>query len=136
MPELSKSLFEIRITGGEPTQSPNFWKFIDILKQHPAKDMRLCVNTNLGFNKETLKKLIEMSFDLDIKEMDLYTSNESFGKHAEYLRDGLNYEEWRNNLVEFIENAKFRSVSMMLTVTNLSLLSITDFLDEIGRAHV
>ena len=29
---------------------------------------------------------------------------------------------------EFIEKAKFRSVSMMMTVTNLSLLSITDFL--------
>lgn len=130
-PELSKTLEEIRVTGGEPSQSHNFWNFIDVLKQHPAENLRLAVNSNLGVNEKTLDKLISMSHELPIKEFDLYTSNESFGVHAEYIRDGLKYDTWRSNMVKFIENAKFRSLTIMMTINSLCLFSITEFLDDI-----
>lgn len=129
-PELSKTLEEIRVTGGEPSQSHNFWNFIEVLKQHPSDKLRLAVNSNLGVNEKTLEKLISMSHDLPIKEFDLYTSNESFGVHAEYIRDGLKYETWRSNMVKFIENAKFRSLTIMMTINSLCLFSITEFLDD------
>jgi len=129
-PELSKTLEEIRVTGGEPSQSHNFWNFIEVLKQHPAENLRLAINSNLGVNEKTLDKLISMSHDLPIKEFDLYTSNESFGEHAEYIRDGLNYKTWRESMVKFIENAKFRSLTIMMTVNSLCLFSITEFLDD------
>lgn len=129
-PELSQTLDEIRITGGEPSQSHNFWNFIDVMKQHPAENLRLAVNSNLGINEKTLDKLISISHELPIKEFDLYTSNESFGAHAEYIRDGLKYETWRSNMVKFIENAKFRSLTIMMTINSLCLFSITEFLDD------
>jgi hypothetical protein len=71
-----------------------------------------------------------MSHELPIKEFDLYTSNESYGIHAEYIRDGLKYDAWRSNMVKFIENAKFRSLTIMMTINSLCLFSITEFLDD------
>lgn len=129
--ELSKTLQEIRITGGEPLHSPNFWKFVDIMKQYPSEQLRLAVNSNLGLTKIQLEKLITMTHELKINEFDLYTSNESYGDHANYIRDGINYDTWRRNMVTFIEKAKFRSLTIMMTINSLCLFSITDFLDDI-----
>jgi len=129
-PELSQTLDEIRITGGEPVQSPNFWEFIDLMKKYPSDKLRLAINSNLGVSEKMLDKLINVSHELPIMEFDLYTSNESYGKHAEYIRDGLIYEDWRANMVRFIENAKFRSLTIMMTINSLCLFSITEFLDD------
>ena len=129
-PELSTGLEQLRITGGEPTMSHNFWKFTETMKQHNSPNMRFAVNSNLGMDKETLDRLVTLTHELPIKEFDLYTSNESYGAHAEYIRDGLDYTVWRDNLIYFIENAKFRAITMMMTINSLSLFSITEFLDD------
>lgn len=129
-PELSKSLDELRITGGEATVSQNFWRFVDILHKNDSRNMRFAVNSNLGMGEKALDKLIGITKTLPIREFDLYTSNESFGKHAEYIRDGLDYALWRKNLVTFLEKANFRAVTIMMTINNLCLFSITDFFDD------
>lgn len=129
-PELSQSLVELRITGGDPLYSKNFWKFMEVVKKYPAKNMRLAINTNLGLNKKLLDKLIKTTHELPIKEFDLYTSNESYSAHAEYIRDGLIYPEWRSNMVEFIEKANFRAMTIMMTINSLCLFSITEFFDD------
>jgi organic radical activating enzyme len=129
-PELSTSLQELRVTGGEATVSQNFWRFIEKLQQSEYLDMRFAVNSNLGMSPKALERLIDVTKTLPVKEFDLFTSNESFGLHAEYLRDGLKYDVWRSNLVNFIENAKFRSVTIMMTISNLCLFSITEFMDD------
>ena len=129
-PELSKNLEEIRVTGGEPSLSHNFWDFMEVLKSNPSPELRFAVNSNLGMNEETLEKMIAITHELPIKEMDVYTSNESYGIHAEYIRDGLVYQKWRNNLVAFLERAKLRSFTIMMTINSLCLYSITDFLDD------
>ena len=129
-PELSKTLDEIRVTGGEATVSQNFWRFVDILHTSDCSNLRFAVNSNLGSSEKAMEKLIGITHTLTFKEFDLYTSNESFGAHAEYIRDGLKYDIWRNNLVMFLENANFRACTIMMTINNLCLFSITDFFDD------
>jgi len=128
-PELSSTLDELRITGGESTVSQNFWRFVERMKKTPAPNMRFAVNSNLG-SDAGIERLIEATHQLPIREFDLYTSNESFGAHAEYIRDGLKYDAWRANLVKFIEKANFRAVTIMMTINSLCLFSITEFLDD------
>mgnify|MGYP004340640147 CR=1 FL=1 len=80
-----------------------------------------------------IQKLIDATHELPIKEFDLYTSNESYGPHAEYIRDGLIYPEWRNHMVAFLEGVNqkiFRSLTVMMTINSLCLFSITEFLDD------
>ena len=129
-PELSQELQELRITGGEPSASHNFWKFLDTVLEHPAPNLRLAVNSNLGVHDKLIDRLLKMSHELPIKEFDLYTSNESFGAHAEYIRDGLSWPVWRNNLVRIIEEGNFRQVICMMTINSLCLYSITEFMDD------
>ena len=132
-PELSQHLQEIRVTGGEPSQSHNFWDFIETMKKYPSKNLRLAVNSNLGVNEKSIQRLIDATHELDIKEFDLYTSCEAFGEQAEYIRDGLNYQQWRANLVNFLENANpktFRALTIMMTINSLCLFSIIDFLED------
>ena len=126
-------LEEIRITGGEPCASPNFWNFLEVMKQHPSEKLRLAVNSNLGGNFKRIQKLIDASHQLPIKEFDLYTSNEAYGPHADYIRDGLIYDEWRSHMVAFLEGVNkdiFRSLTIMMTINSLCLFSITEFLDD------
>ena len=129
-PKLSQSLNELRITGGEATVSQNFWRFVELMHSSDAKNMRFAVNSNLGMSDKALEKLIKITHTLPIKEFDLFTSNESFGAHAEYIRDGLIYSQWRKNLVTFLEEAKYRTVTIMMTINQLCLFSITEFLDD------
>ena len=129
-PSLSQDLQTLRITGGEPSTSPGFWKFLAMVADKPAPHLNLSINSNLGVKDHLIDKLIETTHVLDIESYDIYTSNESFGDHAEYLRDGLIYPTWRNNVVRMIEEANIRQIVVMMTVTGLSLMSITEFMDD------
>ena len=126
-------LEEIRITGGEPCASPNFWNFLEKMKGYPSDKLRLAVNSNLGGNFKRIQRLIDASYQLPIKEFDLYTSNEAYGAHADYIRDGLIYDEWRSHMVAFLEGVNkdiFRSLTIMMTINSLCLFSIDEFLDD------
>jgi hypothetical protein len=103
------------------------------MKHHPSKNLRMAVNSNLGVNDKSIQRLIDATYELDIKEFDLYTSCESYGAHAEYIRDGLVYDVWRNNVIKFIEKANpktFRALTIMMTINSLSLFSIVEFLED------
>ena len=129
-PDITKTLQEIRVTGGEPCLSHNFWQFMEEVKKYPSPNLRVAINSNLGVNQEIIDKLINVTQEIDVKEFDIYTSCEAYGEQAEYIRDGLNYEVWRKNLVHVIENANIRQVVIMMTINSLCLFSITEFLDD------
>lgn len=129
-PELSRTLEEIRITGGEPSQSHNFWAFMETMKQYPSPNLRLAINSNLGLNQATLDRLVNITHEVKVKEFDIYTSCEAYGEQAEYIRDGLKYDLWRENLIKIIESANIRQVVIMMTINSLCLFSITEFLDD------
>jgi organic radical activating enzyme len=127
-PELSKTLFELRVTGGEPLMSPQFWKLVDWFTANEGSRIRFAANSNLGSDQKLIDKLIEKSHF--IKTFDLYTSCESIDFQAEYIRDGLIYKNWKNNLINVIEKGHFRKVVIMMTVNALCLFGITDFMDQ------
>ena len=126
--DLHKTLKELRITGGEPLMSADTWKLIDWFKENQGKSKtRLAINSNLGPNID-IDRLIE---SVDGLEIDLYTSNESVGAQAEYIRDGLDYDLWMKNMVKLIESKKFRGIHVMCTVNALCLDSLPEFLDQL-----
>lgn len=136
---LQDSLRELRITGGEPLMSGQVWKLFDIFKSLDL-DMQLSINSNLGGKKDLIDKLIKASHG--IKNFDVYTSCESVGLHAEYIRDGMAWFEYCDNFSRLIRDGNCRSTHMMMTVNSLSLFSITGLMDlmliykeEYGKQH-
>ena len=124
---LSQSLDELRITGGEPLMSGNTWKLFDWFSSQDS-NMRFAVNSNLIAKDEIVNKLIEKS--KNIKNFHLYTSCEAVGSHAEYIRDGLVYNQWKKNLIRILKEGNVKGVNVMMTINSLCLFSITEFLDE------
>ena len=124
--DLHKTLKELRITGGEPLMSDNTWRLIDWFKAHKgASTTRLAINSNLGFKRDILERLLDSTQGI---ELDIYTSNESMGAHAEYIRDGLEWKQWVENLVFLLNSKKVRSIHVMCTINALCLPSLSEFL--------
>ena len=126
-PELSKSLQELRITGGEPLMSPEVWKLFEFFKENGSGQMLFALNSNLGSSPELIDKFA--AYTHFVQKLDVYTSCESFGQHAEYIRDGLNWELWQSNIHRLLKNGNIREFHMMMTINSLCLFSITEFLD-------
>jgi organic radical activating enzyme len=123
---LKDNLTELRVTGGEPTRSPWFWKLLDECEN---TKFDFAVNSNLIMDQSRMNKLIESS--KKFKTFDLYTSCESYGEHAEFVRSGLDYEQWRNNLVQFSNDGHYRMIHIMMTISALSIWTITEFMSDI-----
>ncbi len=129
-PELAHTLQEIRITGGEPLLNKNTWRFFDYFEEHHGSgNMLFAINSNLGADDVAIDKLISKS--QHVSRMRVYTSCEAIGNQAEYIRDGLNYEKWKNNLVKILSRARLESCNVMMTINSLCLFSLPDFLDEL-----
>jgi organic radical activating enzyme len=128
--DLSNSLRELRITGGEPLMSDQVWKLFDSFAAEEL-DMTLAINSNLGAKEDLIERLIERSHD--VKNLDIYTSCEATGLQANYIRDGLDYRQYQQNLLRLIRDGNCRSTHMMMTINSLCLFSITNLMDWMLR---
>ena len=125
--DLHKTLTELRITGGEPLMSGYTWQLIDWFKQNKGKSKtKLAINSNLSMPSEKIQELLDACEGIDL---DIYTSNESLLSHAEYIRDGLEWEQWVANMRLLASSGKLRSLHNMCTINALCLESLPEFLD-------
>ncbi len=128
-PKLYSNLDTFRITGGEPLLSKDFWALLnDILsKESPNKNLKLSINSNLGVEDGLIDKLIE---NLDriieeerVKECIIYTSCDTYGKQAEYIRHGLNFDKLFSNIDKILEKLPKVTVVVMSTFNIFSIFS-------------
>jgi len=126
--DLKNTLQELRITGGEPTMSADFWRLLDWFKENKSQ-VKLAINSNLGAKDDLIEKLIAASHDIPYVE--LYTSCEATGSAAEYIRDGMIWRQWIDNCARIAEQGNFKKFHVMATINGLCLTSIIDFLDMI-----
>jgi len=128
--DLHRTLQELRITGGEPLMSGETWKLIDWFQHNPGRSQtRLAINSNLGPGVD-LDRLLTSTKNLDL---DLYTSMESTGQQAEYIRDGVNYSAWVMNMLRLLEGRQLRGLHVMCTISALCLATLPDLLTVFMR---
>jgi organic radical activating enzyme len=128
---LADTLEVIRVTGGEPIMHPGVWKLFKWFKDNPerGKDITVKVNSNLVPEKEkTFEKLLDAV--QYVPEFEMHTSCEATGAQADYIRDGMDYEAWINNVKRLLDQPKVNSLVSMMTINALCLGSITDFMDD------
>jgi len=128
--DLHKTLQELRVTGGEPLMSGETWKLIDWFKNNPGRSQtRLAINSNLGADVD-VDRLLESTKEISL---DLYTSQESVGTQAEYIRDGLNYSKWVMNMIKLLDSGQLRGLHVMCTINALCLDTLPDLLTVFMR---
>jgi organic radical activating enzyme len=126
--ELQHTLRELRVTGGEPTMSKDFWKLMKWWEQHPECEVEFAVNSNLGQKDALFEELLKASHN--IKSFHLYTSCEAVGIQAEYIRDGLVWDKWITNMDRMLGEGNVQSSNCMMTINALCLFSLPEFMDE------
>ena len=133
-PEVSKTLTILRITGGEPLLQQSTWRLLDELEKNPLPNLELNVNSNMGV-KEILvtrfsKKIKFLKDNKCIKNFQLFTSVDTWGPQAEYIRTGLNLDLWEKNVETYITTT-CSPISLMITVNILSISNFKKLLEKI-----
>jgi organic radical activating enzyme len=123
---LHSSLDELRITGGEPLMSAHTWRLIDWFRDNRGRSStRLAINSNLG-QQVDVQRLLDSARGMEI---DLYTSCEATGLQAEYIRSGLDWDSWANNVERLLNSQQIRTVHIMCTINALCLSTLDQLLD-------
>ena len=127
--DLHRTLDELRITGGEPLMSGHTWQLIDWFRDNPGRSRtRLAINSNLGMEPDIIERLLDSCSGI---ELDIYTSNESLFGHAEYIRDGLVWQQWSDNMLLLLKSGRIRGLHNMATINALCLESLPEFLTQL-----
>jgi organic radical activating enzyme len=125
-PSLRNDLHTLRITGGEPLMNPGAMKFFDLLEEEPAPHLEITLNSNLGVTFEKIDRLIARVTSLvkqkKIRKFSFFTSIDSWGEQAEYMRTGLKCDHWERNMKEVIKAGA--TVNLMCTY---NVLCVTNF---------
>ena len=126
--DLHRSLKNIHITGGEPLMSGHFWKFLDWLEQNPNKShASISIQTNLAYDTDTLNRLLDKISKIKLN-FTISTSAESFGPKAEYVRDGLAWDQWCKNIDTLKANKLVKRIEIFSTISAVSLNGFVEFL--------
>ena len=133
-PEMSKTLNILRITGGEPLLHKTTWKLFEDLEVNPLPHLEINLNSNLGMTHRHVEKLVKhvntLLSNQSIKKFKLFSSMETWGARAEYLRTGLDLDIWERNQDIYVRGVQSH-ISHMNTYNALTVTSYMDFLKKI-----
>ena len=130
-PELRKTLNIMRVTGGEPTMHTSTWKLLKEIDNDPMPWLELNINSNLGTKTALVEKLSDnvkqLCDDGKIRAFKLFTSLDTWGPKAEYIRTGLDLELWEKNFHTYLTRTN-SPITFMITFNIFSVTTFKDFL--------
>lgn len=132
-PDLKNDLHTLRITGGEPLMNPGAMQFFDLLEKEPSPNLEISLNSNLGVTWEKVDRLFDRVQSLldqkKIRKFSLFTSIDSWGEQAEYMRTGLKCDHWERNVLEALNRGIV--VNLMCTFNVLCVTNFQSLLEKI-----
>lgn len=142
-PAILPFLKTLRLNGGEISLQSEFEEIIDMSKN---KNISLSINTNLSSEENRFKnfknKLIQINNDF--KKIQLFVSLDTFGKRAEWIRDGLNYTQIQKRIIELLTEIPNLELNIMCTLnvfcfnpSNIRFMKFIKYLKEkFNRTHM
>ena len=101
-------------------------QFFDLLEDEPSPHLEITLNSNLGVTFDRVDRLIARVTSLvqqkKIRKFSFFTSIDSWGEQAEYMRTGLKCDHWERNMKAVI--AAGATVNLMCTY---NVLCVTNF---------
>lgn len=133
-PELYPALEHFRITGGEPLLSKETFRTLDWIIEHPNPNLNLAINTNLCVPDDVLKKFLSKCKTIHenkaVKSIKIFTSCDTWGPQAEYIRIGMDYKKWYQNLWNIVLEHDYLQPTLMITFGLLSIPRFKEFLTD------
>ena len=123
---IRKQVDVLKISGGEPLISPNFWKFFEVLGHAPQ--LKFAINSNLSVKPTYLDKLITQSNNF--KSILISASIDGKGQLAEYVRKGLDYKLLHDNMHHWCKTSPSNCHLVLQSTVNIfSIWGFADFID-------
>lgn len=126
-PELYRDLHTFRITGGEPLMSKDTWGVLDYIieEKNPNKKLKLAINSNLGVPDKLIDRFIEKIKRIEDEgradEFIIFTSTDTWGEQAEYIRHGLVFNKFWDNVNKILTECSRVNLTFMSTYNALSV---------------
>lgn len=134
-PTLKNDLKVFRVTGGEPLINPNTFKLMDHHLENPNPNLDLAFNSNLCIPETNFQKFVEKLEKIEIgkhfKMVQVYASMDGWGKNAEYIRYGSDYELVMKRLRFLLEKFPKLQISIMCTYNVFSVVHFDKFLEDV-----
>lgn len=136
-PELYPGLRHFRLTGGEPLMDKNTYKVFDYVLEHPKSDLHLDVTSNFSpsdpklMNKylDYVKRICDGE---NVEHFMQYVSVDTWGKQAEYIRNGLDFNYLLENIERYLTEIPGRnSLTLIMTQSNLVIPGTRKLLEKI-----
>lgn len=138
-PELYRDLEIFRITGGEPLLAPDTWWILDhiITEKEPNRNLSLAINSNLGVSDALINRLIDkinkITDENRVKEFIIFTSIDTWGDHAEYIRTGMVFNKFWDNVNKILLKCPKINLTFMSTYNALSVLKYDKLITEVYK---
>ena len=136
-PDLYRELHTFRITGGEPLMNKDTWDILDFIinEPNPNRELKLAINSNLGSPDKLIDRLIEKIKRIEdegrVKEFVIFTSADTWGEQAEYIRTGLEFDRFWNNVNRILQSCPRVIVTFMSTYNALSVFNYSKLINEV-----
>ena len=136
-PEMYQDLHTFRITGGEPLLNKDTFKILDYIIETPTpnKKLSLCINTNLGIPKKLFDEFvvkIEKILDKElVHEFIIFTSCDTWGAQAEYIRNGFEYNLFKERIDFLLDKFKPLTIDIMSTYNALSVPNYKYLIEDV-----
>lgn len=117
----------LRITGGEPLIQKSTYRLLESLNGNPKPHLELNINSNLGSSNVIIAKFVDQVKSLTankaVKKFGLFTSLDTWGPQAAYIRNGLNLELFEKNLKYYLSN----TTDLLTFMVTFNLFSVPNF---------
>lgn len=142
-PDLYPQLKHFRMTGGEPLMDVNTYKVLDYIADNPKADLHLAITSNFCPNPKIMTKFHErisrITNESSLAHFMLYISCDAYGKRAEYIRNGMDFDYLVNNVDTYLERYQSRSsITFIVTMNLMSITSLRQLVDkllELNKKH-
>ena len=134
LPKMYHDLEHLRITGGEPLATRSFMKLLTYVANNENKKLNLSINSNLCVPDKNLQMFFNKAKSLlsanSINSLTVYTSMDTWGEQAEYIRNGLDIKRWEYT-VRQIHTLFAIPIRVMVTFGVMSIFNFRQFIDKI-----
>lgn len=138
-PKIYKGLHTFRLTGGEPLLDKNTFKVLDFIIENPNPNMEFSINSNFCVPDKLFNTFIDKIKHITsnglVRNFLVYTSAEAKGERSEYIRHGMSYNKWLDNIYRYIDELPGKNISVMSTYNALSATSYLDFMKDMYRVN-
>jgi hypothetical protein len=125
--DIATSLESIRVSGGEPLMHEEVFRVFEMMTEMNP-EIECVIHSNLCQKPVVMDRFFDKIKGL--KNLRMNISNESAGETAEFIREGMVYSEWLDN-IERLGNSTVREFSISTTVSAIALQSLDQMYHDI-----